>query len=204
MSDLDTTLLARIVLGVPFVLAGFFHLRGSRAFLLSVLEYRVLPVALARLYARSVSFVGIIAGLLLLLGLVLLPAAVVLLVLLASFAIAVSVNLLRGRRFGCGCFGSLTTEQIGIGTLLRIAILGAVGGLVLWTIPATGRQNTVPWNNEIATVLVAVCLLLIGYLAGNVALFRAVLLGGRRPEPDGPGRARFSLDAGTVPMEGLR
>ena len=61
-------------------------------------------------------------------ALVLVPAtawwgALVSLLLLASFTVAVSVNLGHGRTPECRCFGQLTSSTVGPATLIRNAVI---------------------------------------------------------------------------------
>jgi len=54
------------------------------------------------------------------------------LTLLVVFVIGISLNLLRGRKPECHCFGQLHSSPAGWSTLARNGLLGAVAALVVW------------------------------------------------------------------------
>lgn len=54
------------------------------------------------------------------------------LVLLLLFVVGISVNLARGRKPECHCFGQLHSEPAGWKTLVRNGVLAAVAGFVVW------------------------------------------------------------------------
>ena len=57
--------------------------------------------------------------------------------LLATFTGVIAINLWRGRRPACACFGALSHARIGAGTLARNILLMAVGGVLLLPPSAT-------------------------------------------------------------------
>jgi thiol-disulfide isomerase/thioredoxin len=74
------------------------------------------------------------------------------LALLGIFVIGIAVNLARGRKPDCQCFGQLQSSPIGWKTLLRNGVLGAVAGWLvfrgplrdgpsLWSHLATAGEN---------------------------------------------------------------
>src|SRR5439155_25163345 len=87
--------------------------------------------------------------------------------LLALFIAAISINLARGRRPDCHCFGQLSSSPVSAQTLVRNAVLLALAVLIAWK----GRDNPgglpsfAGWTPfESATVAVAVALVLIAAL----------------------------------------
>jgi uncharacterized membrane protein YphA (DoxX/SURF4 family) len=52
--------------------------------------------------------------------------------LLLVFVVGISVNLARGRKPDCQCFGQLHSAPAGWKTLARNGVLAAVAGFVLW------------------------------------------------------------------------
>jgi uncharacterized membrane protein YphA (DoxX/SURF4 family) len=54
------------------------------------------------------------------------------LMLLLLFVVGISINLARGRKPECHCFGQLHSAPAGWNTLTRNAALSAVAGFVLW------------------------------------------------------------------------
>jgi peroxiredoxin len=54
-------------------------------------------------------------------------------VLLVALSAVVAANLRRGRRPVCRCFGQLSSEPIGPGTLVRNGLLAGLAAVVVWT-----------------------------------------------------------------------
>lgn len=115
-------LLLRLVLGGLLLLAGVTKLADREAFREAVAEYAVLPRALERPFAALLPWLEVSLGTLLLLGLGTTAAAALAMPLFLSFALAIGVNLRRGRHLDCHCFGAVQSEQIGWATLLRSAV----------------------------------------------------------------------------------
>jgi len=122
-------------LGVAFTAAALPKLRHPAAFARTVAGYRVLPRRLSTVFA----FAAIASEPFLAVAFptgwaipIALPLAVA---LLTSFAVAVAINLRRGRRIPCGCFGG-ESESLSGRSLARLATL--LGGVVL--LLAVGRS----------------------------------------------------------------
>jgi thiol-disulfide isomerase/thioredoxin len=124
-------LIARLVLAGVFILAGvakLLDLEGSRK---AVIEFG-LPAVLASPLALLLPLaeLGVAVALI--------PAssawlgALGALGLLLLFVVGISVNLARGRKPDCHCFGHLHSAPAGWKTLARNGILAAVAGFVLW------------------------------------------------------------------------
>ena len=124
-----------------FVRSAIPKLRHPRGFVLSVLEYRVLPAALARPYARAVPPLELLTGLLFLYGTGLRSAAALASLLLLSYILAVAVNVARGRDLDCHCFGSGKGRRIGPTLLLQDI------GLLASSLGATAAAQGV-WTNS--------------------------------------------------------
>ena len=128
------TLLLSIVLAIVFLLAAVPKLRHPKGFVLAVLEYRVLPTGLSWLYARLLPPLECLLALLLLTGTAVRAAAIIIAVLLLSFIVAVSINMVRGRDLDCHCFGKSVKRPIGWRLLLQDgALLGAAIALAVMT-----------------------------------------------------------------------
>jgi hypothetical protein len=104
-----------------------------------VLDYQVVPDGVGRLVGRFLPWIEVILGCALLAGLGLPVTGGLTVLLLASFTIAVVINLRRGRRISCSCNGLATTTTIGTGTVARngaLMILGATtSGVAALTLP---------------------------------------------------------------------
>jgi uncharacterized membrane protein YphA (DoxX/SURF4 family) len=124
-------LAASILLGLVFMASAIPKLRHPRGFVLVVVEYRVLPPHLSRLYARLVPPLEFLVALLVLTGTAVRSAAVVMALLLLSFIVAVGINVARGRDLDCHCFGPTMARPIGRGLVLQdLGLLAASGALV--------------------------------------------------------------------------
>ena len=71
------------------------------------------------------------------------------LALLAVFIILISIQLARGRRPDCHCFGQLHSSPVGLGTLVRNLVLA--GGAVIVITADGGKTMTVWWDGLTAT-----------------------------------------------------
>ena len=76
-------------------------------------------------------------------------AAAAALALLATFVVLISVQLARGRRPDCHCFGQLHSAPVGLGTLVRNLVLA--GGAVVVIAAGGGKTMTAWWDGLSAT-----------------------------------------------------
>ncbi|MBM7799991.1 putative membrane protein YphA (DoxX/SURF4 family) [Microlunatus panaciterrae] len=91
------------------------------------------------------------------------PAAWASLVLLLAFTTLVAANLVRGNRPACGCFGALSQQTIGAGTIVRNAALTAAAGLLVISPavlgspiePALAAHPGIPWLVSLVALLFA-------------------------------------------------
>ena len=126
-------LLLRLVLGGVLLLAALTKLADRDSARAAVSEYEILPKQLERPFAAILPWLETALGALLLLGLGTTLAAALAMPLFLSFAVAIGVNLAKGRHFDCHCFGSVQSEHIGGTALLRsvalvlVALVVAVG-----------------------------------------------------------------------------
>jgi peroxiredoxin len=122
-------LLARLLLAAVFAVAGIAKLADREGVRRMVVEFGfTASMAPALAWALVCSELGIVVALLLdpssRLG------AWGALTLLVIFGSAVAMNLRRGRRPECRCFGSLHAREIGWSTVARNALLASVAGFV--------------------------------------------------------------------------
>lgn len=118
---------AQLVAVASFGYSSLAKLRHPRQFLKVIEDYRVLPTVriLAIFVAGFVIGGEFVVAMSLLGGWFVLPAGVFALVLLSLFGVAIWINLHRGRRVSCGCFGE-ASEEISSKSLLRLAFLAIV------------------------------------------------------------------------------
>ncbi|CAB5068755.1 MAG: hypothetical protein F2934_12550 [Actinobacteria bacterium] len=115
-------LIARLLTVAVFVVSGGAKLADRGGTRRAVADFGVSP-SLVRPVSEVLPWMELGAA-----ALVLVPAtawwgALVSLLLLASFTVAVSVNLGRGRTPECRCFGQLTSSTVGPATLIRNAVI---------------------------------------------------------------------------------
>jgi uncharacterized membrane protein YphA (DoxX/SURF4 family) len=100
-------LLVRFVLAGIFIYAGLIKYLHPDVFLVDIEGYRLLPYPLAWVLAFYLPPVEIICGVLLLFsGIYRRSAAVILIVLMLLFMIAILSAWIRGLDISCGCFGA--------------------------------------------------------------------------------------------------
>jgi peroxiredoxin len=162
-------LIARVLLAGIFVMTGIAKLADRSGSRRAIMDFG-LPSFIA-------SPVGILLPLAeLAVAAALIPAstawwgAMGALVLLLLFLVGISVNLARGRKPECHCFGQLHSAPAGWKTLARNGVLAAVAGFVLWEGYEGGAgPSAVAWLGALTTTQ------LLGLLGGMVVL--ALLVG---------------------------
>lgn len=102
-----------IACGMIFLISSVPKLRHPKGFILTVLEYQILPPPLGYLYGWVLPPLECLVALLLLTGTAIVGAAVTTAFLLLSFVVAISSNILRGRDLDCQCFGAKVQRKIG-------------------------------------------------------------------------------------------
>lgn len=120
----------QLAIAAVFAFAALSKLRAPRHIALSIREYQVLPERAVPLAAAFLVLCELAIAALLFSGYgVRIGLALAVLTILA-FLVGVLVNLRRGRRIACGCFGS-TAETLSGRTVARLLVLLTVGALCL-------------------------------------------------------------------------
>lgn len=132
---LDVTL--RAALAAMLVWAAVHKLRDLRAFVSVIRGYEILPAGAARWFAPGFAALELLLAVALLWSPAQRIAGFALAALLASYTAAIHVNLRRGRRVDCGCFGPARRQPLSEWLLLRNALL--VGAAVVAGLPAGDR-----------------------------------------------------------------
>src|SRR5215212_2512388 len=163
-------LIARLVLGAVFTLAGvakLSDLKGSRK---AITDFGV-PTAIA-----------VPLGLLLPLAELTVAATLIpistawwgaagALALLLVFVAGIGINLARGRKPDCHCFGQLHSAPAGWKTLARNGVLAAIAGFVLWAGYEGGAgPSALSWVGALSTaqlLALLVGVLVLALLAGQ-------------------------------------
>jgi len=145
LSHVVAALLLSFLLGGVFLASALPKLRSPKAFLLAVVDYRILPLSLARPYAWLVLRGELLCALLLLSGLDVPLAAGLATLLLLSFIVAVAINIMRGRELECHCFGAARRRRGGWRVLHEdIVLLG--GAIALFALAVESPGPLAPWS----------------------------------------------------------
>jgi uncharacterized membrane protein len=152
------------LLALVFVQGGAAKLTARDEFQGVVSSYRLLPPALVPAFAALLPFVELAAGIGVILPATRHPGAALAIALLAMFALAMAINLARGRtEIDCGCFKSGFRQTIS-GWLVGRNLLLAAGAALLW-LPAGGRTIG---NFDVFLVIAASLMLFLGYYSVGV------------------------------------
>lgn len=104
------TLVARVVLGLVFIVAAFPKIADPPGFAKSIWAYELFPTWSLHPLALVLPWLELLCGLALCLGIWIRAAAAWVAVMLLSFGLALSINLARHHPVDCGCFGSATPK----------------------------------------------------------------------------------------------
>ena len=111
-------IIIRIALGAIFTYAGIIKIMDPVAFAGSIAAYKILPYFGNYLAAAILPWLEVVCGLLLVAGYRWRGAAVIILILNATFIFALISTLVRGLDIDCGCFrqgGDKTSAWTAIG-----------------------------------------------------------------------------------------
>lgn len=157
-----------LTLGAVLLISGLGKLQDVSGFVIAVLEYEVLPRPLAILYARTLPVAEVACGLALVAGVLPVAIGAFAAVLLVSFLVGVSINLLRGRALDCHCFGVGSSEPLGWMTLARIGVLLICAAATMaWR---GSGMFALPSPEILPAVLLAAGILLLLYLARAIPI----------------------------------
>ena len=105
-------LVARLLLGSIFIYASYHKIIAPDEFAKIVYGYDLFPSETINLIAIIIPFAELISGMALIIGIYTRPAAIILIGMLTAFVIAISINIIRGHEFDCGCFSSDTSQAV--------------------------------------------------------------------------------------------
>ena len=144
-------LLARLLLAAVFATAGFAKL-VDRAGTRQAMRNFGVPGVLAAPFGLLLPLTELA------LAVALIPTdwawwgAVGALLLLLLFIGGIGVNLARGRRPDCHCFGQIASAPIGASTLLRNAALALVAGFIIWQGRNDPGPSAVAWLSDLTAL----------------------------------------------------
>lgn len=122
-------LAARWILGLTFIYASVYKIVSPADFAKIVYGYDLFPEIFINLIAIIIPFLELTAGAALIIGIYPRSAAIIINALLLAFMTVLTINLIRGHEFDCGCFSA---SQSGYSSapgvnLLRDVIYFALG-----------------------------------------------------------------------------
>lgn len=161
---------SRFAIGFVFLFAAIPKLVERREFERTVASYALIPNRLVPVVAGWLPRLEFACALMLLLGLATTLVAAVTALMLATFAVAVAVNLVRGREMSCGCFSTVAPRTIGWSLVAGDVLLAGMAGLVAVQAPDVlalgqlgGDTNVISTGEAVGALVLAGCLTL-GFL----------------------------------------
>lgn len=137
-------LACRILLSATFIWACLHKIADPYDFGLQIATYQILPLYLVNLQAIALPWVELISGMLLVVGFMTRPSALIICGMNIMFIVAISIALSENLHLQCGCFSSSDAgEQMNAGLLLRDIGLLAAGVFLVATEP--GRLTVDRW-----------------------------------------------------------
>jgi peroxiredoxin len=124
-------LIARLLLAAVFTLAGVAKLADREGSRQAIVDFGA-PSAIAAPLGLLLPLAELVVAATLLPASTAWWGALGALTLLSVFVVGISINLARGRKPDCHCFGQLHSAPAGWKTLARNGALAAVAGFVLW------------------------------------------------------------------------
>ena len=121
----------RIILGILFVYSGSIKLFDPVSFSNILLLYDILPQQMIHYVAIILPSVELLTGLCLIIGYKIKAASLIIASLLVVFSAAISISLLRGKNFDCGCF---EFKKLGIAIEENISFLLIIRNIILFLI----------------------------------------------------------------------
>jgi len=101
---------ARLILGATFIYASYHKILAPAEFAKLVYGYDLFPHNTINLIAIIIPFIELMSGIALITGIFPRSVSLIIMGMLIVFIIVISINIIRGHEFDCGCF-SLATNQ---------------------------------------------------------------------------------------------
>ena len=124
-------LICRITFGIIFIYASLDKIAHPEQFARIVYNYHLLPGSLINLCALVLPFSEFIAGVMLITGYFYKGSRNYLVILMAIFIVAISINLARGISLECGCFTVSSKAKTESYQLILRDIIYLIPGLIL-------------------------------------------------------------------------
>lgn len=124
-------LILRLFLGVVFVYSSADKVLDPARFAIAIRGYDLLPLGLTNLSALAVAWAELLAGIMLIFGVLTRKAAAAVLILLVVFTVANVTTMVRGFVVDCGCFSNEGGSQTGFQLILRNLFLVVTALMVM-------------------------------------------------------------------------
>lgn len=180
MTGLYVGLALRLFVAIILIAAAVAKVGRGDVFAEAIARFELLPERWVVPVASLLPGVELLLGLALAVGVSVLPVAVAVAVLLAVFGAAIAINLMRGRRFDCGC--GLRSADMGWGHVARNVVLAALAlGVafepVVFGLTTSSLRHTPPIRELLAVplgvVLLCMCERLVAPLRASLAAMPA-------------------------------
>lgn len=136
-------LLARVILGVVFVLASVDKIASPEAFSVSVDAYRLLPFPAVNIFALLVPWLELLCGVFLIAGYLVRGSSLMASILLCLFTFAILSAMARALNIDCGCFGGAYRTPVSwtrVGEDLGLLVLA----LYVFAFSSHGSEQNAP------------------------------------------------------------
>lgn len=144
---IELAYVARFVLATTFLLAGLAKIGRSDSLTLIVTRYGVPPLG-ARLVAKYLPVFELSLAGALYFGVALAVSSALSGIVLLAFAMAVGLNLSRGRVFDCGCGVALGSRAISWQLVTVDCVLAGAGAVLAAVNPAGDALLSGPWHSS--------------------------------------------------------
>jgi uncharacterized membrane protein YphA (DoxX/SURF4 family) len=127
---------ARLALAGTFIWACIHKIAEPAEFGMQVATYQILPLSLINLQAIVLPWVELVVGVLLVVGLLTRPAALITCGMNAMFIAAIAMALAADLHLQCGCFSSSAAgDEMDASLIVRDAVFLVVGAVLTWMRP---------------------------------------------------------------------
>ena len=123
LSNKYLLILLRVIVGFVFIYAGILKISDPAGFSDAINNYDLLPLSIVNIFAITLPWIEVVAGLFLLFGISVKENSLIISVLLIVFILAIVISLGRGLNIECGCFSTSSGTRVGIIKLLENIIL---------------------------------------------------------------------------------
>jgi uncharacterized membrane protein YphA (DoxX/SURF4 family)/peroxiredoxin len=186
-------LAARLLLAIVFLIAGLAKLVSRKSTVEMLRDFQV-PQPMIAPAAIAVPAAELLASVLLLIPSTVIAGGVVASLLLTSFILVISANLVRGRRPSCQCFGTLSARPVGTATLVRngalllVALALVIGPRAHDPVSVFGSLSALTYAERVSALIA-----LASFVISGATLFIVMQLVAQH------GRLLVALDALGVP-----